>query len=315
MKRANLFLLIWSVSAAFPGALAAQDLAQDALSTFPAETIRVEYSSPARLRKLPNYSSLEQRYAGSRLKTLKDSLAQVGVQEGDVDDFILGWQAGKSDFELYGLASGRFDPKAISDAAAARGIATAKAGDNPAYCLGAAPGGVCVAVLGGSRGAFGPLGMLAVMAKAQDREGPALGSDQRFAKLLKEADSGTPIWGVAVGAGIGDWFRGWMPSQGNIQMDWSKVFQSVESLIYNLDARDQVSLSIKLNCVSTEAANNLRQMLEGLKLVQQLAWQNQNPNRANPFESVQVEVHDRRVELSMATNFSDLERAQFLGTP
>lgn len=70
----------------------AQDLVSEALNGFSPQTIRLEFSSPAKLRALPNYASLRQRYLGPKLRNLVDALAQVGVREDDISGLVLGWQ-------------------------------------------------------------------------------------------------------------------------------------------------------------------------------------------------------------------------------
>ena len=42
-------------------------------------------------------------------------------------------------------------------------------------------------------------------------------------------------------------------------------------------------------------------------MFQQLAWQNLNPNRPNPFETVEIGQDDRQVSLKMTTSYADLE--------
>ena len=91
-----------------PTALRAQDLVKDALQSFPTQSVRLEYSNSAKLRKLPDYTVLRQRYLGPQLQKLEKSLSQLGIQESDVDELVLGWQAGSSGLDLNGLALGRF---------------------------------------------------------------------------------------------------------------------------------------------------------------------------------------------------------------
>jgi len=114
---------------------------------------------------------------------------------------------------------------------------------------------------------------------------------------------------------VPDWFRAWMPAQGDLQLDWAKAFQSVEALVYSVDTADKVRLDVKLDCATPQAAESTRQVLEGLKLFQQLAWQNANPNRPNPFEGVEIGSSDRRVSLKMTTSYADLEGPGAPGGP
>ena len=50
------FIFGLSIAAlAFAATLRGQDLVKEALGSFPRDTIRLEYSNPAKLRTLPNY--------------------------------------------------------------------------------------------------------------------------------------------------------------------------------------------------------------------------------------------------------------------
>lgn len=309
MRHVYLLSALTVAFAASPKPIAAQGLVNEALAGFPPQTFRVEYSSPAKLRKLPNYQNLRQRYVGPMLQKLETSLAQLGIREEDVDEMMLGWQAGQAEMDFYGFATGRFDPKAIANRAADAGISPSQVAEQPAYCLEGGLAGTCIAVLGNSLGAFGSLTSLTAMLEARAGQGAGLGSDNRFVPLLGEANKDASIWGVAVGPAVGDWFKGWMPNQGNLKLDWSHVFEKVNSLVYSIAAGDKVSLDVKLDCATPEDAATVRQLLEGLKLAQQLAWQSQNPSRANPFEAMTVNQQSKQISLQIVTGYSDLQLA------
>ena len=301
---------------AFAATLRGQDLVKEALGSFPRDTIRLEYSNPAKLRTLPNYEALRQHYIGPRLQQLETSLAKLGVHEGDVAELLLGWQTGKEEMELYGFAIGKFDARAIGASAVSRGLAPTPLGGQQGYCLEAGVAATCVIVLGESRGAFGSLAVLSALMEARGGQAPALSSDGRFSNLVNEAArAGGPIWGVAVGPAVADWFKGWMPSQESIQLDWSRTFGTVEALAYNVQVKDKVGLNVRLDCTTPEAAASLRQVLEGLKLFQQLAWQNQNPNRPNPYEALEVAAKDRQVDLSLVTAYDAIGGIATPATP
>ncbi len=289
-------------------ALCGQDLAKEAAASFPRDTTRLEYSKPAQLRTLNNYAALRGRYMGPPLQRLENSLSRLGVHEEDIQELLLGWEsAAKEAGDLYGFAIGRFDEKGMSDRAAASGLAPTPVGKHQAYCLEAGIAGTCVILLGHSLGAFGPFGVLNTIIDARAGEAPALGSDDRLAKLASEAArKESPLWGVAIGPAVGDWFKAWMPSQDSLQLDWSRAFSGVEALSYNVQAKDKVNLEVRLDCSTPEAAANLRQVLEGVRLFQQIAWQNQNPNQPNPFEALDVAAKDRRVELSLVAPYDSI---------
>lgn len=276
------------------------EVVKEAEQYFPPDTIRIEYSNSAKLRKLPNYSTLKQRYLGPELQRLEQSLAKVGIREGDVDELALGWDGAGSDMSLYGLAEGRFDAKGIDSKAAAGGLERSTLADHAAYCFSAQ---TCVAVLTNSRGAFGPPKELESILRAQTGQGVALAPDSRLRSMLEEAPASTPIWGVATNAAVADWFKTSMPTQDNLQLDWTQAFSTVEALAYSVDAADKVSLELKLECTTPDAATNLHQVLNGLRAFQQLAWQNQHPNEPNPFQSVEVDSVGQRVDLKLTTPY------------
>jgi hypothetical protein len=100
-----------------------------------------------------------------------------------------------------------------------------------------------------------------------------------------------------------------MPNQGNLKLDWGKVFGDVNSLTYSVEAGDNVTLGLKMDCKSAESAASLRQVLEGLKLVQQIAWDSQNAGKPNPYQAMNVGMEGRQVSLSLTTGYAELELA------
>ncbi len=306
--RRQALLALLSVFCLLPSARA-QDLVKDALASFPPQTIRVEYACPAKLRKLPDYANLRQRYVAPNLQNLEASLSKLGIEEGDIDELVLGWQANAKPTDLEGLAAGHFDPTAIPRRAAAQNVALVPVAGLRAYCFGSEPASTCVVALDRTRGAFGPLSWLTALLQARNGDGASMSSDIRLTTLVKEAHTDAPIWGLATGHAVTDWFKGWMPGQNEIQLEWSQMFQTVETLSYSVETAEKVHLNVKLACTSPEAAVNLRQIFEGLKLFQQLAWQNQNPNRPNPFEALVVDANGRQVLLTLTTPYATLEGA------
>ena len=291
----------------WPAAAPAQDLVTEAMSSFPANTVRIEYSSLAKLRALPDYAALSHRYTGARLQQLEDSLAQLGIQQEDVDELVLGWQSQEAGIDFSGVARGRFTAQTVAARATAQGIAPSPLGGTTAYCLGSGAGGHCIAILGDSLGAFGSLEALGAIIKVRAGEVPGAGSDSAFARRVDDARNDAPIWGVAIGPAIPDWFKGWLPNQGNAKLDLTQTLQSAEALTYKVQPTDKVRLDIKMDCKSSQGAANLRQVMQGLKLVQQMAWQSQNPNMPNPFQTLQVEASDREVRMNLTTAYAQLE--------
>jgi hypothetical protein len=250
---------------------------------------------------------------GPRLHKLVEALGQLGVREEDITGLVMGWEPGSTEMALYGFATGRFSAQAITQSAEQRNMEATPIAGKQAYCLEAGLAGTCVVVLQDSLGAFGSLTALTSMLEAREGQIPSLSSDSRIPSLLAGAHKDAPIWGVAMGPAVADWFRGWMPNQGNIKLDWEKVFGDVNSLTYSVVAGDNVTLGLKMDCKSSESAASLRQVLEGLKLVQQMAWDSQNPGKPNPYQAMNVRLDSNQVSLSLTTGYAELELASGAG--
>lgn len=285
----------------------AQDLVREAMVAFPMDTVRLEYSSTARLRLLPDYNTLHERYLGPSLRNLETQLATLGIREGDLNEIVLGWHPSGGRLGLEGLASGQIDPQAMARQAAARGVTATLIGTTPAYCFGAADNTTCVAALGRSLGAFGSPESLKAILDVRNGRAPALGSSPSFSSLLERERKDAPIWGVAVGSAIEDAFKGWMPAQKNLPVDLTTVLKNVESLAYSVQPTDRVRLSVEMNCTSGQSAANLRQGFDELRLFQKVAWQQQYPNMPNPFDDLTVSANGAAVLLSLSTPYSALE--------
>ena len=212
-------------------------------------------------------------------------------------------QSGKevSSMDLYGLASGRFDDRALGAAAANQGLTPNSVAGQNTYCLAAESGSTCIVLLENSLGAFATSDSLNSMLKSRQGKMAGLNSDARFAAVLQQAKTEAPIWGVAVGPAISDWFRTYMPGQDRLQLNWSQTFKSVEDLTYSIDPREKIHLDVNLNCTTAGDATSLRQMLDGLKAFQQMAWQAQHPNQPNPLGDLDVDSSERRVTLKVTT--------------
>jgi hypothetical protein len=293
-----------------------QDIVGDALAWFPAHTISLEYSNPATLRALPNYQSLRDRYMGRDLQRLEGSLAKLGIHESDIQELVLGWQAGAGKgFQSEGLATGALDPEAIAQNAASSGVSASMVEGNKAYCFAGNAGSTCVAVIAGSIGLFGPLPALRSMLKARAGQAPSASSDPEFTRLVDSAKSDAPIWGVALGQAVSKWFQVWAPGQKDLKMNWASSFRDVQSLSYQVEAGSNVDLSVKLDCTNAQAASSLRQLMEGLKLIQQMAWRSTNPSQPNPLQTLEIEAANNQVSFKLTADYAALERVGPFGRP
>jgi hypothetical protein len=291
------------------GAAPAQELVKEGLDSFPPDTIRLEYSNVAKLRTLPDYTTLHKHYLAPSLRALETQLATLGVQENDISEVVFAWQLAGSGMSFEGLASGRLDSQAMARQAATQNITTLPLGSDSAYCFGSTDDAPCVTALGGSLGAFGTLDELRALVAARGGQTPGLRSNAAFTSLVNRETRDAPIWGVAVGPAIEDWFKVSLPVTKNLPVDLATVFHSVQSLGYIVEPTDRVRVSMELNCTSAAAAGNLRQQFDALRLFQRMAWQRQYPNVANPFDDLSVSANDTTMTLSMSTPYSAIEAA------
>ncbi len=311
MRRATLAMIsVFAVAALGSAAARAQDLLHEALSSFPADTVHLEVSSPASLRKLPDYSSLRTHYLGPQLQQLESSLRTLGIHESDIDTLALGWTQTKRNSAMFGIAVGNFDTAAIEKSAQQRAIAPDKVAGYPAYCLGAGLETECALLLSDTEGAFGTLATLNRMMDAKNGSAPNLASDEHFTSLVHKANTEAAIWGVAKGAAASEWLGTWMPSRQDVTLDWSQVLSSVNAITYSIvPSSGDVKLAIRFMCASSNDATSLRQVLTGLKLAQQIAWQDQSPKIPNPFAATEISADGSDVKLSLKSSFQALTAA------
>ena len=284
-----------------------QGLWQEALAVFPSQTFRIEQSRLDTLRKLPSYNSLRQRYVSPRLLKLEESLTKLGVRESDLDVIILGWQPGAKEMDLFGYVSGKFDPKKVADSAATEGIQGMPVGDETAYCFEGGLEATCVALVDQGHGVFGTFNSLTLMLDSRAGRTAGQGAPDSLRQMVREAKVSSPIWGVAVGAAVPDWFRGSMPGQDKMNLDWSTAFQSVEALGYSVDPTDRVHLDVLMSCNSPEAAANLQRILDGVRVFQQSFWQQTHPNQPNPLSGLTVTASGKRIQLQATTDYTAVE--------
>ena len=330
-SRSKLVLLATSFFLAFTGAISgpaqAQELGNETVVSFPPETVRLEFIRLSRLRELPSYAALREKYTSERLASLQTSLAKLGIRDADIDQIVLAWQpiveatgangepAPVSPLDLDqdggviqnrwptlfgGMAAGRFDWKAIAKNAAKKGIPSTVMDESVAYCVrGNSP--ACVVSLQDSMGAFGSQKSLKDILDARAGRGSNLISSPRLVRLLQDIPRDASIWGIAIGSGVADWFRGWDISQGTAQLDWKGLFKPVQTLQYSVAAGDKIHLRVKLQCTTSQAAATLTQAFRGMRILQGWMWEKQNPGRPNPVKEMEISSSGDQVLITLIT--------------
>lgn len=288
-----------------------QDLVKEALASFPRGTIRIDCSSLSGLRTLPSYEALRHRYGGVRLKSWETLFSELGVHEDDIDEFVLGWSPSAKGAEVSGLASGRFKPRDIARSAVAHGHPRVAIGGKLVFCVTRA-GEACLMPLGASRAAIGTRASLNGMTSVRQESVPSLASDERVSRLVAQARSQEPIWGVAVGQGVAEWFQSWTSREKGMQSDWSRTLQGVESLSYSVAATEKVRLDVRMNCITPEEATRIHQIFEGFKLAQRLAWQDRHPDLNNPFQALEISSNSSQTVISLTLESVEINKIESL---
>lgn len=320
------------LSGACSGPAQAQELSNETVVSFPPETIRIEFIRLSKLRELPSYAAMREKYTNERLASLQNSLAELGIRDSDIDQIALAWEpigemadpngepevVSPLDLDqdggviqnrwptlLGGMASGRFDWKAIAKTASENSVPSIVVDESRAFCVrGTSP--ACVVSLQDSLGAFGSQKSLKDILDARKGRGSNLISSPRMVKLLQDIPRNASIWGIAIGPGVADWFQGWDLSQGTAQIDWKAVFKPVEALQYSVTVDDKIRLVVKLDCASSQAAATLSQAFRGMQILQGWMWKKQNPNRPNPVKGMEISSSGDQVMLTLISSEDSL---------
>jgi len=332
-RRFRLLLLLAGGILGAASSTPCQDLVDQILISFPAETSRIEYARPAALRRLPEYAGLRGQFLGLRLSAMDAALSTLGIEEGDIDEAALAWaprqgsaaqespeaHEGNTDgnepvdgrirdlpTDLAGLLTGRFDQNRIAQFAAENSVVSIRMHEADAYCLGQKAAGACLVVLNESLAAFGEPAALRRLLETRLGVHGSLGADRRFTGLINEVDRYAPIWGIATGSTVPEWFRGWMPAQGQAPMDWANAFDSVEAFVYSIEAGEKLRLTASLKAESAEVAQKLQQLFSGVRTLLALFWQTQAPGQPNPLADLRVTTEGRVCVLTLAGTLKDI---------
>jgi hypothetical protein len=84
-----------------------------------------------------------------------------------------------------------------------------------------------------------------------------------------------------------------------LRLDWPRMLKSVEAFHYSVVAGEKLRVDIRLECKTIEASARLTQLLQGMRLIQQLIWQAENPNQMNPVQTWDVKAESKRVSVKM----------------
>ena len=291
------------------GAGVADDLVPDALGRFPRSTSHFEVCDLARMRSLPSYAALRQRFMGGDVEQLATSLATLGVHDEDVDRLALGAGPDPQGLQLYGVAQGRFDLSKIVAGAQAAGLDPLRINGYPVYCFGNSTNPSCIAILNETRGVFGSRDMVDFMLYAT-AETDSLAKDPAVSARAARAPTDTTIWGMATGQAVAEWVRVVMPMPAEAQDSLAPALANVVSISYDVRAGQKMVLTADLTCTSAEGAAGLRQSLDTVRLLQQVAWKMLHPDAANPYAELAFRSQGAQLLVNATMDYAVLGAAR-----
>jgi hypothetical protein len=311
--------ITWTVvamMAAGPPAGVSDALVREALGRFPRQTVHFEICDLARIRPLPGYGVLRQRFLREDTLRLVTSLATLGVHEEDVDRLALGTGpgSGQQGLELYGVAQGRFDLATIMAAAQIAGIERVFVNGYPLYCFEGAGNSPCIAILNETLGVFGSRDMVDFMLWATDKT-ETLSSDPVVTARVARAPADATIWGVATGPAVAEWVRVVMPMPPEGQNSLAPLLANVTSIAYEVRTGQKVTLTADLTCANADAAARLRESLDTVRVLQQLAWQTMNQGVANPYQQMTFRTQGTQLLISLTIDYAVLGTASAPESP
>jgi len=242
----------------FPIPGAADQLPEEALNTFPADTLQVVFTNLADLRPLSIYPQIRQRILNRQLKAFEDFLRPMGIEpEKDIDEVMLGWRGemvGPAGF--LGLAGGRFQPALIQQYFDHTGLPVREYNGANLYAFGSGsdPNDLFFTFFDSSLVAFGRLVDVKGMIDARQGSINALNSNADFVNWQGELDGTAPQWGILNGKSAGNLAGLWLAPSGQKNVNLGSLASSVRALLYRVQWDSGFSAQLFMVCNTPETA-------------------------------------------------------------
>lgn len=259
------------------------EIVSEAMLAFPAQTESIEYDNLYELRRLPNYNTLKQRFAGKQLDDAKAALAKLGVNELQVHEIVMGTGPGG----FYGLVAGTFSGAQAVKSAQRSGIGPHIADNEKIFCP---QGTSCVVFLEDSLAAFGALEQVKSILETRLGVTPRLSSNATVSSLMNGTQTRFPVRGVVYGSQLSSVIGEALQDESGLHIDWSQFTSNISAFSYSVSMDSKAHVVAKLLCKSPTTAGVLRQMLGVLGKV-----------GAAGFQNVEVSTAGDLVDLKMDT--------------
>jgi hypothetical protein len=277
----KIILLLTTVSVR----LAPAQIVSEALWSFPARTLLIEYDNLAELRNLSNYELLRHRLAVKPLEDAKAALAKLDIPESQVDELVLGM----AQDSIYGLVTGSFSASLAAKTAASKRLLPLPVEDSQVLCPGTS---VCLTFVEEDVAAFGTLSALRTMLLTRLGLSAALNSDTELAELMGKTSARAAVRGLALGSGIQSVVTSASEDTTGLKIEWSALNSLVSLFSYSIEIDREAHVTSTLACKSTAAAFLLRQLLGTAAAM---------PPSVSPFQHMQVSSDGTSIIVTMDT--------------
>jgi hypothetical protein len=289
---------------AWPALLSGQELARDAMTSFPADTQQVACTKLAQLRSSPDYPQLRDHLLNRQLRYFQDFLRSMGIDsEKDVDDVILGWRGEAADTtSFFGMASGRFQPEKVRAYYAQSQLTLLSYAGSDLYAFGSGydPGDLFFTFLDSSRAAFGRLPDLKALLDVRQAAASGLDSNTDFASWEAELEGTAPQWGVLNGKAAANLAAPWFSGGKKPSTDLSAFLAPVRAVLYRVEWDGGFSSHLTIVCQDAQSASALLTLVKLLQAVPQQSGADASAGVPSILPSMEARQDGSRVELSVS---------------
>jgi len=247
----------------------ADELPQEALNTFPADTRQFAFTNLAVLRGSPAYPQLRQRVLGQQLHTFQDFLRPMGIDpDRDVDEVMIGWRGGIAGPSGYlGMAAGRFQPEMVQKYFDRTNLPMRTYAGATLYAFGSGSDAedLFFTFLEPSVAAFGRLTDVKAMLDVRGGSANGLNSDNDLVNWEGELEGSAPQWGILNGKSASNLAALWLSGSGNKAVDFSSLARSVHALLYRVQWDTGFSSELTLVCDTPADAKGFKMLMDLLQ--------------------------------------------------